>query len=139
MGSAIWIGNRIGEAKNLIGIGVVVLEHALNKGIFLQVFALVALHLGLAVTLDVDDSRVNDRFTFAQFLDELLDTELVKKEGFSWLPFNPLINQVDLQTGIEESQLTQACPQPIKDKLDRGKDISVRQKGDLCSGVLLVF
>ena len=101
----VWVRNRVGKAKNLIGVTVVVLHHAIDK------------HLVL-LTVDRDGFGVNDLFILPQLLHELLDPFLVKK-SFG-LIFQPLVGQKDLHARVEESQFPETIGQDLE--LELGGD-----------------
>ena len=94
--ASVRVRDRIGEAEDLVGVAVVVLQHAIDQDIFLDVLAVLVLHLGLSRAGQLDHLRVKNRLAFAQFLDEFLDAELVDKKGLSRLALDTFVGQADL-------------------------------------------
>ena len=139
MRAAVRIRDRIGEAEDLVGVAVVVLQHALDQDVFFDVLAVLVLHLGLPRAGQLDHLRVKNRLAFAQFLDEFLDAEFVDKKGLFRLALDTFVGQADLEAAIEESQLTHARPEALEDKFRGGENLGIRQERDLRPGLLFIF
>jgi hypothetical protein len=122
MRPAVGVGNRVGEAEDLIGVTVVVLQDAIDQHLVL----LPRQHDGLGM----------EHFLVpAQLADEFLDAVAVKKPlGFVLHPF---VLEGDFDAGIQEGQFAQAAGQDVELELGRdGENGRVRLEGDERAGVL---
>ena len=100
MGAAVGIGDGVGEAKNLVGVAVIVLQDAIHDD-----FVLFA---------GQDDGfGMEDFLVAAELADELLDAILVKKCFL--LVLDALVGKGDFDARIQEGQLAQAVGQ--KDRI----------------------
>ena len=75
VGAAVAVGNGVGEAEDLVVVGVVVLEHHVSEHIIAG-FLAVVVEFDLALAVEDDRLIVDDGFVFTELDDELLDAPL---------------------------------------------------------------
>src|SRR6185295_721531 len=102
--SAIGVGDRVGEAKDLIRVAVVVLKNAVDENLVL---------LGA----QNDGFRMDYLLIAAKLPNKLLDARWIR-EGFP-LVLLPLIGEHDLNARIQEGQFTQPVREDFELKLRR--------------------
>ena len=78
MGAAVGVRDAVGEAEDLILVGVVVLENDIGEDVLLGLLAIVIV-VDLALALDDDGVLVDDVFVFAKLGDEFNDAVLIEK------------------------------------------------------------
>ena len=129
VGAAVRIRDRVGEAEDLVGVGVVVLKDGVDEDL-------------LALAGDDDRFGMDDCAGFAELADELLDAVLVE-EGLgagAVLLVVALVGEDDLDAGVEEGEFTEtACEAlELEGRRDR-EDLGIGQEGDEGAGLLLVL
>ena len=129
VGAAVRIGDGVGEAEDLVGVGVVVLEDGVDKDL---------------VALAGDDDRLGmeDRAGLAELADEFLDAVLVE-EGLAAgavLLVVTLVGEDDLDAGVEEGEFTETSREALELEGDGDReDLGIGQEGDEGAGLLLVL
>ena len=119
--AAVRVGDRVGEAEDLVVVAVGVLHHAIHE------------HL---VLLPADDDGLGMEHLLGapKLLDELLDAVLVE-EGLGLLV--ALVREDDLDARVQEGQLAQAVGEHVELELGRdGEDGRVGLEGDQRAGAL---
>ena len=120
--AAVGVGDRVGEAQNLVVVTRVVLHHTVHDDFVLG-------------RVERDRLGVDDLLVFADLLDELHDALLVKKR--LRLAVLALVNQHDGDARIQERQLAQSMVQNLRLVLGRdGENYRVRHEGDLRAGLV---
>ena len=131
--AAIGVRDRVGEAQNLVVVGVVVLENNIRKYVIVCDFAIVVdLHLTFA--RESDRCFMNDRFVFAELRDELHNALSVVKGGL-FRGFRTLIFEINGQPRIEECQFAQTGGKSLEIEHDGiNENRRIGEKGNLGSG-----
>ena len=127
--AAVRIRNRVCEAKDLVRVGVVVLQHGVDEDL---------------VALAGDDDRLGMEYRagLAELADKLLDAVLVE-EGLAAgavLLVIALVGEDDLDAGIEEGEFAETSGEPLE--LEGGRDredLGIGKEGDEGAGLLLVL
>jgi hypothetical protein len=121
VGAAVGVGDRVGEAEDLVGVAVVVLHDAVDDDFLLAA--------GEDQGLGVEDFLVA-----AELFDEFGDAVLVE-EAFA-LVFEAFVGEFDFDAGVEEGEFAEAVGEEFEFELggDR-EDLGVGFEGDERSGV----
>ena len=120
MRSAVSLGDVVGEAEDVLLVGVVPLHGDLDT------------HL-LLLDGEVQHAVVNRRLIAVQMLDERLDAALVLEDV---LLAAALVEEADAHAGIEKRQLAQALSEDVVVELDVGKGLGARLEQDVGTGAL---
>ena len=127
--SAIGIRDGIGEAEDLIGVGVVVLKDCVDEDL-------------VALARDDDRFRVENRAGLSKLADKFLDTMLIE-EGLrtrAMLLVITLVGEDDLDPGVQECEFAKTSREALKLEGDSDReDLRIRQEGDEGAGLLLVL
>ena len=127
--AAVRIRNRVREAEDLVGVGVVVLEDGVDEDF---------------VALAGDDDRLGmeDGAGLAELANELLDAVLVE-EGLragAVLLVIALVGEDDLDAGVEEGEFAETSGETLELESRRDReDLRIGQEGDEGSGLLLIL
>lgn len=81
MGAAVCVGDAVGEAEDLVLVGVVVLEDDVGEDVFFGLLAIVIV-INLALAIDGDGALMDDVFVFTELGDELDDAVFIEVGGF---------------------------------------------------------
>ena len=122
--AAIGVGDGVGKTKYLGVVGIVVLHHTIDEGLFL-----LTLDIDGANTLQVDGVLMNQMFVSSQLSDKFPNTIFVKKA--LRLFFLPLITQLNFKPGFKKAGSTEAIGQNFKLEFGGdGKNGRIRFEGD---------
>ena len=135
--AAIAVGDRVGEAEDLIVVRIVVLEDHIGKNIVGRLLAVVV-ELDLAFAAKDDWVVVDDGFVFAELNDKFLDAFGIEKCGL-FRRLWAFVFEVDREAGVEEGEFAQAGGEAIEFEFDRiDKDRRIGEEGDCGAGFFRV-
>ena len=137
VGAAVAVGDRVGEAEDLVVVRIVVLEDHIGKNIVGRLLAVVV-EFDLAFAAKDDWVVVDDGFVFAELDDKFLDAFGIEKCGlFSRL--RAFVFEVDREAGVEEGEFAQAGGEAVEFEFDCiDEDRRVGEEGDGCAGFFRV-
>ncbi len=131
VGAAVRVGDRVGEAEDLVGDRVVILEDDVE---FDRAGGPLDDDRGFLDPGDADGLGVDDLLVFAELLDEFLDAVLVI-ETFRFGLLGALVGEDDFEAGIEKGEFPQAADDEFLLELDRLlEDLRVGLEGDEGAG-----
>ena len=137
VGATVAVGDRVGEAEDLVVVRIVVLEDHIGKNIVGRLLAVVV-EFDLAFAAKDDWVVVNDGFVFAELDDEFLDAFGIEKRGF-FCGLRAFVFEVDREAGVEEGEFAQAGGKAVEFEFDRiDEDRRVGEEGDRGAGFFRV-
>ena len=111
MRAAVGIGDRVGEAEDLVVVAVGVLQHAIHEHVLI-----LAVNFARSFASDRNGLGMQRLLAPAELPDELLDAVLVKKRLGLLVA---LVREHDLDARIQKRQLAQAVGQDVELELGR--------------------